>query len=161
MNEPAIFDRLQVVTGRDVLRPLRSLHEANEQIHTLKREAARIRGELAGYRAQFFGFENSNYNHERKVLLAQMAEARRQELIDEDQKVTEGYLKNYAKSHPAYTSWLANQHERRERMYQLEAELAQVEADIEGLEGKRQVALKAAELMKAAIYFAGQELKMD
>jgi hypothetical protein len=161
MSEPTIIDRVQVATGRDVMRPLRRLSEINQDLHALGLKAAGIKGDLASLRAQFFGFEHSNYNHERKVLLAELMEARRQEMIEAGEKYTEGYLTSYAHAHPVYKSWLATQHERRERMHRVEAELAQVEADIEAAQGERTIALQASRLMEEMIRFARGEMGMD
>src|SRR5690606_10312118 len=117
------LDRIAALIGHDPTEAFRHLQRANAKLHALRTKAAGLRADLSSLRAQFYGGESSNFNHERKVFLAELMEARRQELIDAGEKVVETALERYAYAHPAYRSWLATQHERRERMYRLEAEL--------------------------------------
>lgn len=152
-----VFDRLPAIIGRDPDKAMRRLHEANHRLHGLRTKAAEKRAELASLRAQFWGGDSSNFTHERRVQLAELAEARRAEIERRGEKVTEGALEKYSRAHPSYKSWLATQHDRRVTMYHLEAELAQIEADAEAAEGDRELARQAIRLIEEAIRFARSE----
>lgn len=145
------LERVAVLIGTDPLKAFRQLDAANRRRHELKTRAAEKRADLASLRAQFWGGDSSNFMLERKVFQSEMMEARRAEQERAGEKVTEGALEKYANAHPAYKSWLATQHERRERMYRLEAELAQIEADAEAAEGEMELARQAIRLNEELI----------
>lgn len=153
----SVYDRIATVIGRDPDEALRRLHLAQSRLHELRRAAAEKKADLASLRAQFWGGDSSNYTHERRVQLAELAEARRAELERRGERVVEAALDSYSRSHPSYKNWLAMQHERRERMYRMEAELAQIEADAEAAQGVVELERQAIRLLEEAIRFARSE----
>lgn len=154
------LDRITAVVGHNPTDALRRYNRANKRLHELKSRAAGVVADLASLRAQFYGGETSNFNHERKVLLAELMEARRAEQIETGQKVVEAALERYAYAHPIYKSWLVAQHERRERMHRLEAELAQIEADAEAAVGERRLAEQAIRMNEELIRWSRAEMGM-
>lgn len=152
------IDRVEQLIGYDPTEAFRRLQRANAKLHDLRRKAAGVQADLASLRAQFYGGMASNFDHERKVLLAELMEARRAEMQEAGRKATETSLDTYAHAHPTYKSWLQVQHERRERMHRLEAELAQVEADIEAVQGERKLAEQAIRLNEELIRLSRAEV---
>lgn len=152
-----VFDRLPAIIGRDPDKAMRRLHEANHRLHGLRTKAAEKRAELASLRAQFWGGDSSNFTHERKIQLAEIIENRRRELVQRGERATEAALDSYARSSVGYRNWIELQHKRREDMYRLEAELAQIEADAEAAEGERELARQVIRLIEEAIRFARSE----
>jgi len=159
-SDTSVLGRLAAILGRDPEEPLERLDRVNRVLAAKRRDAVGIIAELASLRAQFTGGMTSNYDHERKVLLAQLVEARREEAAEAGTKVTESALDTYAHAHRVYQDWLRQQQERRERMYALEAELAQVEADIEAAKGERELVMQALRLNEEAIRYARAEMGM-
>lgn len=153
----SVFGRIATVLGRDPDEALRRLHAAQSRLYELRRAAAAKKADLASLRAQFWGGDSSNFTHERRVQLAELAAARRAEVERRGEKITEAALDEHARSHPSYKNWLAMQHERRERMYRMEAELAQIEADAEAAQGEVELARQAIRLIEEAIRFARSE----
>lgn len=153
----SVYDRIATVIGRDPDEALRRLRLAQSRLYELRRAAAEKKADLASLRAQFWGGDSSNYTHERRVQLAELAAARRAEAERRGERITEAALEEHARSHPSYKNWLAMQHERRERMYRMEAELAQIEANAEAAQGVVELERQAIRLLEEAIRFARSE----
>lgn len=160
MSTDTALARIEAVVGHDPMEAFRRLHRANARLHELRKKAAGVQADLASLRAQFYGGESSNFNHERKVLLAELMEARRAELHEAGEKVVETAIERYAYAHPVYKSWLATQHERRERMHRLEAELAQIEADAEAVQGERKLIEQIARMNEEIVRWSRAEMGM-
>lgn len=151
------LDRVSALIGHNPTEAFRRLQRANGRLHELRKRAAEKRADLASLRAQFYGGQTSNYDHERKVLLAEITEGRRAELIETGGKSTQGALDDYAHAHASYRGWLQVQQERRERMHRYEAELAQIDADAEAVQGEQELARQAIRLNEELIRFLRSE----
>lgn len=136
-----LAERIEGMLGFDPQDDFEALHARLEELHILQSDEARLVGELAPFKAEFYGGQASHSDIERKAVLAQVAVAIRREREALGLKVTEAQLDTEAHAHPTYLAWIEKTRERAREMGQIEAELAQVRAHIEAAEG----AVKLAE----------------
>lgn len=153
----SVYDRIAGVLGRHPDDLIRRLAEANGRLAECRRQAAVIKAELAGLRAQFWGYDSSNFTHERRIELAQIIEDRRNEAVKRGEKITESALDSHARSHISYKNWIGEQHRRRKDLHSLEAKLAQVNADAEAARGDQKLAEQELRILEEAIRFARSE----
>lgn len=156
-RDEALLDRLEPIIGMDPRGALDSFSAAGGEIVRLRRQEAEILGQLAAYRAQFTG-GMTHYEHERSQLLASIVEERRRELIANGEKPVEGALDSYARATEQYKNWLDQKFVERREMFALEAELAQVHADLEAARLQKEEAQQAARLTEECIRFARAEM---
>lgn len=158
LTDTPILERLSGVIGTDPLAPMEQMHALNAEARRLRERAGGIRTELAPLRARFYGGTASHYDHERKLLLAELMEAERRRLQEDGERVVETALDRYAHAAPEYKQWLREQHRDRERMSQLEAQIAQIDADLEGITAERSVFMQASRLAEECVRLARAEM---
>jgi hypothetical protein len=153
-----VLDRLTPQLGFNPLSITERLQKAAGKIAYLRKQEAEKTGLLAAYRAQFEGYNSSHYEHERSSYLSELSMQFRIEAEKQGKKVTEGLVDEFARSHPQYKKWLAEKHAERETMYKLEAELAQIRADLEEARMEREDALVTSRLNEELIRFVRAEM---
>lgn len=127
-----------------------------EQLINLRREAAGrvadVKAQLASLWAVFKGGTASPYDQQRKSLIAQIGETRRQEIQLAGGKVKESELESYAHAHESYQEFLTKCKKSLVKMYKLEAELYRAEADVEDMDRK-------LDLARAMIFWNTSEMR--
>lgn len=127
-----------------------------EQMIEARRQAADhvadVKHKLAKYWALFRGGTASPYDQQRKSLLSQLAEGRREELRNAGEKIREAELETYAHAHEDYKTFLDKCKTSQVKMYELEAELYRAEADVAELDRK-------LDLVRAMVFWSTSEMR--
>jgi hypothetical protein len=153
----SVYQRIGLITGIDPDQALRDLAMAGDEVRDQRRAEAAILADLAALRSQFTG-GLTHYEHERSCVLAEIIEDLRRGYEEASQKVTESALETKARADARYRDWLDMKWVERRRMHELEAELAQVQADLEGARAKKEYALQVLRLNEELTRIARAEL---
>jgi len=148
-------DRIVHMLGLDPMETLEKLRVAQTETAKLKRKEADVLAILSSHEARFA--YPSHFEHERKHMLASIAEDRRQQLLDAGVKVVESYLDSFSHAHPKYRRFLKGAGQERLEMETHRAELAKVRAEIETAKATETYYERLARLNESLVYFAGRE----
>jgi len=151
--------KLEAVMGLDPRTTLDKLREAQQQTSAKMREKAEVVAELASFEARYS--YPSHWEHERKAMLSRLVEHRRNELHSRGEKITEGALDSYAHAHDEYRSFLNEARRERNRMQDLKARMARLNADIETYKGVEEYYSRHARLNESLVYYTGREASLS
>lgn len=115
--------RINFQTGLD---PMVALEERRK----LSNRVAKLREELAPYRAKYRGGTASPYDQERKVKVSQIARRIRDQMVTETGKASETKVDSLAHSDEEYLTWLQTERLHFTEMYRREGQLYGLEQDI-------------------------------
>lgn len=151
----SVLDRAEALFGFQPGEVLSQLRDAQAETTRLRREEAQLAAELASYRARFA--YPSHFEHERKLKLSVLKEARRAEYSRMGEKITESALDEYAHAHPEYRQFLDAGLRDRQKMEQLEANLVEVRGKIETAKGAELYFERATRMGESLIFHSARE----
>jgi hypothetical protein len=161
MSSTTVLDRLTPQLGFDPLSIEERLATSAGRIAFLRKQEANVIGELAAYHARFDGHSSSHYEHERSSFLSQLIQSIRSDKETKGEKTTEAGLEREARAHPTYITWLYTAQNARLEMEHLEAQLAQIRADIEAAKMEREDALVRSRLNEELLRFLRAEMGLS
>jgi hypothetical protein len=156
-----VLDRLGPQLGFEPLSIQDRLAKAAGRIAFLRKQEAEKIKLLAAYHAQFDGHSSSHYEHERSSYLSTIIMQLRQKREELGEKVTETGLEKEARADQQYKDWLDRKYKERLTMYELEAELAQIRADLEEARMEREDALVRSRLNEELVRFLRAEMGIN
>lgn len=151
----SILDRAEALFGFEPGDILNQLKAAQEESTRLRKEEARVASLLTSYKARY-GYP-SHYEHERKVKLSVLKEARRAEYHRAGEKITESQLDEYAHAHPDYQNFLNEGLRDRRTMENLEAELTRIKGELETSKASEVYFERASRMGESLIYHSSRE----
>jgi hypothetical protein len=129
VREDPLRERIETLVGFDPFHFLEELRNAQEEVAVLRQQEAVLVAEASPFRARYT--YPSLWEHERKAKLALLSERRRNEVRQEQGKITEKELDEWAHAHPEYLKMLSRAEVGRQRLEDLDASLARVRGEIE------------------------------
>lgn len=99
---------VRVVIGTNPQEPLDKYGLAQDAVSEARKRQQELQSEIAQLKARYWssGTNPSQFDLERKILLAEITEAERTRLLSEGQKVTESGLESFAHASPKYKTFV-------------------------------------------------------
>lgn len=138
----------------------------------LELQIAGKKAEIAELSAKYSGNSKagalSQFEHDRKALLARLQEAERHRILtaprkdgEKAAKVVEGALDSYAHAHPDYTKYLDDAREERKRFERAQAEISKLYAERAREIGVKQYITQRLKTVDALAYAFGGEARLS
>lgn len=162
------MDRIRVNTGIDTDQWFAQLQEKSGELLAKRRELSELRAQKVRLEARYGSIGNgmSHWDHQRKTLLAEIAEQRRADvaqsnadLLAQDpkakpEKITEAALDDYAHAHPRYKRFLEESFGEREEYLRYRSDLDRLYGEVEHLQGVREYLVQRIRLNEEAVRHA-------
>lgn len=162
------MDRIATSTGLDMEGFFQELREASSKLLEKRKELSLLRAQRVRLEARYgsHGQSLSHWDHQRKTLLAEIAEQRREDLrvaneaaLGQDpkakpEKLTESALDDYAHAHPRYKQFLEESYGERMEYVGYKAQLDQLYGEVEHLQGVREYLIQRIRLNEEAVRHA-------
>lgn len=142
-------DVIEHLTGLDPQEVIRLQHGTMDEIRKVRERMKPKRAELATYKARHWG-SNSFWEHERTAFMARLAQAER---LRRTEKVSDAELDKWVRANPEYLDYLNRGLKEREQMERLQAEIAELQDELDTLQGVLQNYRDQARLNDAIIRF--------